>query len=82
MSRKISTGKSLVLTNLATSQLLRTRPWHSLGINLRLIGPHKSASVQRSNRFGCHLSISGQVTHRAIHVFGKWPINGHLGQFA
>ena len=46
MSRKISTGKSLVLTNLATSQLLRTRPWHSLGINLRLIGPHKSASVQ------------------------------------
>jgi hypothetical protein len=23
---------------------------------------------------------SGQVTHRAIHVFGKWPINGLLVQ--
>jgi hypothetical protein len=57
-------------------QLGRSRPAthtspidHSNGFNI---------PVSLTFRNNSHLTTSGQVTHRAIHVFGKWPINGLL----
>jgi hypothetical protein len=53
------------------------------GLDLFEFCPDLSDKVQQSSaNLNCQLLRTGQVTHRAIHVFGKWPINGLLGHLA
>jgi hypothetical protein len=68
---------------------VRSGNWEGIQNDGNLVAPQ---IILMRHSWLCHLwekatdivgwCIQGQVTYRAIHVFGKWTISGHLGHLA